>query len=52
MQLLSESKNDVSALQPRRHFGVGCCTVWLSKHKLMKAMRLHEQNRELSGAVV
>jgi ribosomal protein L37AE/L43A len=51
MQLLTQSKNNVSALELRRQLGVSYDTAWRIKHKIMEAMRLREQDRELDGRV-
>lgn len=51
MQLLSQSKNNVSALELRRLLGVSYGSAWLLKHKIMEAMRLREEDRELEGRV-
>lgn len=51
MQLLSQSKNNVSALELRRQLGVSYRTAWLLKHKIMEAMRLREQDRQLDGRI-
>ena len=51
MQLLTQSKNNVSALELRRQLGVRYGTAWLLKHKIMEAMRLREADRELDGRV-
>jgi predicted RNA-binding Zn-ribbon protein involved in translation (DUF1610 family) len=51
MQLLTQAKNNVSALELRRQLGVAYGTAWLVKHKIMEAMRLRESSRELSGRV-
>ena len=51
MQLLSQAKNNVAALELRRQLGVSYPTAWLLKHKIMEAMRLHEQDRQLHGRV-
>lgn len=51
MQLLTQSKNNVSALELMRQLGVCYRSAWLLKHKIMEAMRLREQPRELSGRV-
>ena len=42
MHLLTQSKNNVSALELKRHLGVSYKTAWLIKHKLMEVMRLRE----------
>ncbi len=49
MQLLTQSKNNVSALELMRQLGVSYRTAWLVKHKIMEAMRVREDRRELSG---
>jgi len=49
MQLLTQSKNNVSALELMRQLGVSYRTAWLIKHKIMEAMRVREQRRELDG---
>ena len=51
MQLLTQSKNNVSALELRRQLGVSYRSAWLIKHKIMEAMRLREDRRELDGRV-
>jgi ribosomal protein L37AE/L43A len=51
MQLLTQSKNNVSALELKRQLGVCYRTAWLLKHKIMEAMRLREDSRELDGRV-
>jgi transposase-like protein len=51
MQLLSQAKNNVAALELRRQIGVSYPTAWLMKHKIMEAMRQREQHRQLSGRV-
>lgn len=51
MQLLSQAKNNVAALELRRQLGVSYPTAWLMKHKIMEAMRLREQDRHLHGRV-
>ena len=51
MQLLSQSKNNVSALELRRQLGVSYRSAWLMKHKILEAMRLAEQDRLLDGRV-
>lgn len=51
LQLLTQSKNNVSALELMRQLGVSYRTAWLLKHKIMEAMRVREQRRELDGRV-
>jgi ribosomal protein L37AE/L43A len=51
MQLLTQSKNNVSALELKRHLGVCYRTAWLVKHKILEAMRLAESDRQLTGRV-
>ncbi|MBC8075087.1 MAG: IS1595 family transposase [Chloroflexales bacterium] len=51
MQLLTQSKNNVSALELMRQIGVSYRTAWLLKHKIMEAMRVREDPRELDGRV-
>jgi hypothetical protein len=51
MQLLTQSKNNVSALELMRQLGVCYRSAWLLKHKIMQAMRLREDSRELGGRV-
>jgi Zn ribbon nucleic-acid-binding protein len=45
MQLLSQAKNNVAALELRRQLGVSYPTAWLLKHKIMEAMRQAESQR-------
>src|SRR5450432_590649 len=51
MHLLTQSKNNVSALELKRHLGVCYKSAWLMKHKLMEVMRQREDGRELDGRV-
>ena len=51
MHLLTQAKNNVSALELMRHLGVSYRTAWLVKHKLLEVMRQREQGRWLSGRV-
>ena len=51
MHLLTQAKNNVSALELKRHLGVCYKTAWLLKHKLMEVMRLREDSRQLTGRV-
>ena len=39
MHLLTQSKNNVSALELKRHLGVSYKTAWLLKHKVMEVMQ-------------
>ena len=51
MHLLAQAKNNVSALELKRHLGVRYKTAWLIKHKLMEVMREREESRQLDGRV-
>src|SRR3972149_4695217 len=51
MHLLTQSKNNVAALELKRHLGVCYKTAWLVKHKLMEVMRVREDSRQLDGRV-
>ncbi len=51
MHLLTQSKNNVAALELMRHLGVCYKTAWLVKHKLMEVMRRREDDRQLDGRV-
>ena len=51
MQLLTQAKNNVSALELTRQLGVSYRTAWLIKHKLLQAMVLAESDRQLTGRV-
>jgi hypothetical protein len=51
MQLLSQAKNNVAALELMRQLGVSYPSAWLLKHKIMEAMRLREADRQLHGRV-
>ena len=51
MHLLTQSKNNVAALELMRHLGVCYKTAWLMKHKLMEVMRVREESRQLDGRV-
>jgi ISXO2-like transposase domain/Transposase zinc-ribbon domain len=49
--VLSQAKNNVSALELMRHLGVCYQTAWSLKHKLMEAMWVRESSRTLGGTV-
>ncbi|MBC7293895.1 MAG: IS1595 family transposase [Thermoleophilia bacterium] len=51
MHLLTQAKNNVSALELKRHLGVRYKTAWLLKHKLMQVMSVREESRQLDGRV-
>lgn len=51
MHLLTQAKNNVSALELTRHLGVRYKTAWLLKHKLMQVMSVREEPRQLDGRV-
>lgn len=51
MQLLTQAKNNVSALELKRQLGVNYASAWLIKHKLMQAMAVRERTRRLTGRV-
>lgn len=51
MHLLTQAKNNVAALELKRHLGVCYRTAWLVKHKLMQVMALREESRQLTGRV-
>ena len=51
MHLITQAKNNVSALELKRHLGVSYPSAWLMKHKIMEVMRLREDNRRLTGRV-
>ncbi len=51
MHLLTQAKNNVSALELKRHLGVRYRTAWLLKHKLMQVMSEREHSRRLDGRV-
>lgn len=51
LYFISQSKNNVAALELSRLLGVSYNTAWLVKHKLLQVMQEQEQRRELSGRV-
>lgn len=51
MHLMTQAKNNVSALELKRHLGVSYPTAWLLKHKLMEVMFLREEGRKLTGRI-
>lgn len=51
MQLLTQAKNNVSALELKRQLGLSYRSAWLMKHKILEAMRLAEHDRELDGRI-
>jgi len=50
--LVTQNKNNLSAMSLKRHLGVAYSTAWRLKHKLLEAMRQREQRRLLHGVVV
>jgi ISXO2-like transposase domain/Transposase zinc-ribbon domain len=51
LHLITQSKNNVSALELKRHLGVSWPTAWLIKHKIMQVMLEREEDRQLTGRV-
>lgn len=51
MHLMTQAKNNVSALGLKRHLGVRYKTAWLMKHKLLQVMAEREDRRVLDGRV-
>jgi ribosomal protein L37AE/L43A/transposase-like protein len=51
MQLLTQSKNNVAALELMRLLSVCYRSAWLMKHKILQAMRLAEADRKLDGRI-
>lgn len=49
MHLLTQAKNNVSALELMRQLGVRYPTAWLMKHKIMGAIRPREKYLRLIG---
>ena len=49
--LVTQNKNNISALSLKRHIGVSYRTAWRVKHKLLEAMRQRESQRLLGGVV-
>lgn len=51
MYFMTQTKNNISALELRRTLGIGYCAAWRIKHKLMQVMLEREQTTILSGRV-
>ena len=51
MHLMTQAKNNVSALELKRHLGVRYKAAWLMKHKLQQVMAEREESRVLTGRV-
>ena len=51
MFFMTSSKNGISALEMKRHLGVGYRTAWLVTHKLMQVMLEREKTTKLSGRI-
>jgi hypothetical protein len=51
MHLMTQAKNNVSALELKRHLGVRYKSAWLIKHKLLQVMTEREDRRVLDGRV-
>jgi len=52
MYLMTQNKNNLSALSLKRHIGVSYRTAWRIKHKLLETMAERESHRVLNGVVV
>jgi ribosomal protein L37AE/L43A len=50
--LVTQNKNNLSALSLKRHLGICYRSAWRMKHKLMEAMAEREAPRRLRGEVV
>lgn len=50
--LVTQNKNNLSALSLKRHLGVCYRTAWRLKHKLLEAMAQREATRLLEGVVL
>jgi transposase-like protein len=50
IQLITQSKNSVSALELMRHLGVSWPTAWMLKHKIMQVMLECEDSRRLTDS--
>ena len=48
---MTQNKNNISALELKRHVGVGYNAAWRMKHKLMQVMYERESTTVLSGRV-
>jgi transposase-like protein len=51
MYFLTQTKNNVSALELKRLLGVSYPTAWRIKHKLMQVMAEREAGRKLDGRI-
>jgi len=51
LHLMTQAKNNVAALELKRHLGVSYPTAWLMKHKIMEVMRIREDSRQLTGRI-
>jgi predicted RNA-binding Zn-ribbon protein involved in translation (DUF1610 family) len=49
--VLTQTKNNVAALELQRHLGVCYRTAWRIKHKLLQVMHAREEARMLSGLI-
>ena len=50
--LVTQNKNNLSALSLKRHLGLSYRSAWRLKHKLLEAMAQRESARRLSGTVM
>jgi len=50
--LISQSKNNISALELKRQLGVSYPSAWRVKHKIMQVMLEREEKRILQGNIV
>lgn len=52
MYLVTQNKNDISALSLKRHLGICYRSAWRLKHKLMEAMVERDASHKLTGTVL
>ena len=52
MFLISQSKNNISALELKRQLGISYPSAWRTKHKIMQVMVEREEKRILRGDIV
>ena len=51
IHLVTQSKTSVSALELKRQLGVSYNTAWSVRHKILQAMKEHNDSQSIAGTI-
>jgi len=51
IHLVTQSKTTISALELKRQLGVSYNTAWSVRHKILQAMKEHNETQPISGTI-